>query len=138
MPFPAENLLASRAIKRVGSVLRGKYLLDRLLGVGGMGAVYAGRHRNGHACAIKIIHERLVDHPDLERHFRREAQIANAVKHPGIVPVIDDDTADDGCVFLVMPLLEGETVRARWERGKRRLPVDEVAVIAHGTLEVLA
>ena len=33
-------------------------------------------------------------------------------------------TADDGCVFLVMPLLEGETVRARWERGKRRLPVD--------------
>src|SRR5205814_3965262 len=57
---------------------------------------------------------------------------------PAIVPVLDDDVADDGCVFLVMPLLTGETVRARWERLGRALPVDEVVSIAHGMLGALA
>jgi serine/threonine-protein kinase len=67
--------------------------------------------------------------PEIERRFRREAQLANKVQHRGVVPVLDDDVAADGCTFLVMPLLEGQTLRDRWERAARRLPVEEVMAI---------
>jgi serine/threonine-protein kinase len=55
-----------------------------------------------------------------------------------VLPVIDDDVTEDGYVFLVMPLLRGETLRARWERSGRRLPLEEVLVVAHRVLEALA
>ena len=125
-------------MRRVGATLCGKYRLQRVLGVGGMAAVYAAVHRNGHTVAIKILHEGLATDPEIERLFRREAQLANKIGHPGVVPVIDDDVTEDGCVFLVMPLLQGETLRARAERLGRKLPVAEVVVVAHAVLEVLA
>ncbi len=62
--------------------------------------------------------------------------MANAVDHPGAVRVTDDDIADDGSVFLVMELLEGETVDALFERSGRLLPRD-VATIAWHLLDVL-
>src|SRR5439155_17729362 len=100
--------LAIHALRRVGTTLGGKYRIVRLLGVGGMGAVYAARHRNGHTVAIKILHERWDTSPHAEKRFRREAQLANSIAHPAIVPVTDDDVSQEGCLFLVMPLLEGE------------------------------
>jgi serine/threonine-protein kinase len=112
--------------------------LDRLIGVGGMAAVYAGVHRNGHAVAIKILHETLSLDPEVERLFRREALLSNKVAHLSVVPVIDDDVAEDGCVFLVMPLLEGETVRARAERLGGKLPANEVGVVAFTVLGALS
>jgi serine/threonine-protein kinase len=137
MSLSFDDLLMKRARQRIGATLCQRYRILRLLGVGGMGAVYGGQHRNGHAVAIKVLHERLSDRPGLERTFRREAQLANAVKHPAIVPVLDDDVAEDGYVFLVMPLLTGETVRARWDRLGRKLPIEEVVSIAHQTLGAL-
>jgi serine/threonine protein kinase/tetratricopeptide (TPR) repeat protein len=134
-----DDRLVDDALRRVGAPpLCGRYRILRLLGIGGMGAVYAGRHRNGHPVAIKILHERWGATPELEKQFRREAQLANTVNHPAIVPVTDDDVSEDGCVFLVMPLLQGESVRARWERSSRRLPVEEVLSIAHAVLGALA
>ncbi|WP_394840122.1 protein kinase [Pendulispora rubella] len=118
--------------------LCGRYRITRLLGIGGMAAVYAGIHRNGHAVAIKVLHERLSTDPELERLFRREAHLANKIQHPGIVPVIDDDVAEDGCIFLVMPLLTGETLRARAERTGSKLPAEEVALVAHQVLNILS
>ncbi len=103
-----------------------------------MAAVYAGVHRNGHVVAIKILHQRLVAEPEIERLFRREAQLANTVDHPGVVPVTDDDATDDGCVFLVMPLLRGETLRARADRLGNILPATEVVVAAGAVLDALA
>jgi serine/threonine-protein kinase len=91
----------------------------------------------GHAVAIKVLHERRAGNPQIERLFRREAQLVNQVKHPGVVPVIDDDVTEDGCIFLVMPLLEGENVRARTVRLGGSLPMREVLAIAHGVLGVL-
>ncbi|HWL88740.1 MAG TPA: serine/threonine protein kinase, partial [Polyangiaceae bacterium] len=64
-----------------------------------MAAVYGGVHRNGHVVALKILHERLSADPEVERLFRREAHLANTIQHPGVVPVIDDDIADDGSTF---------------------------------------
>ena len=138
MTYPhADDRLAQRALRRLGSSLLGKYTLKRVIGIGGMAAVYAGVHRNGHSVAVKVLHERLASEPEIERLFRREAQLANRIAHPGVVPVIDDDVTEDGCIFLVMPLLEGETVRARAERDGGTLPLAEVMVIAHAALGAL-
>ncbi|HWL88296.1 MAG TPA: serine/threonine-protein kinase, partial [Polyangiaceae bacterium] len=129
--------VSKHAQKRLGTWLCGRYRITRLIGVGGMAAVYAGVHRNGHVVAIKILYERLSADPEVERLFRREALLANKIQHPGVVAVTDDDVAEDGCIFLVMPLLEGETLRARAARMGGKLPVAEVARIAHALLETL-
>ncbi|WP_394820506.1 protein kinase domain-containing protein [Pendulispora albinea] len=125
------------ALRRIGTTLCGRYRIRRLIGIGGMSAVYAGTHRNGHPVAIKILHERLSVDPEVERIFRREALLANAIRHPSVVPITDDDVAEDGSTFLVMPLLSGETVRARAARNGMRLPLESVIVIARALLDVL-
>ncbi len=137
MNLSSDDAIVRHASRRLGSSLCGKYSLTRLIGVGGMAAVYAGVHRNGHAVAVKILHERLAADPEIERLFRREAQLANKVDHPGVVAVVDDDVTADGCIFLVMPLLRGETLRARAERMGGRLPVEEVVVLTHEMLGTL-
>src|SRR5262249_36766043 len=113
------------------------YRIEQLIGVGGMAAVYAAAHRNGNRVAIKFLLERCADDPDIRHLFSREAYVANQVDHPGAVPVLDDDVDDEGCPFLIMPLLEGETLRTRWERAKRRLLLAEVGVFLYEVLEVL-
>jgi serine/threonine protein kinase/tetratricopeptide (TPR) repeat protein len=127
---------ANKAALRVGSTVKGKYHLDHLLGVGGMGAVYAATHRNGGRFAIKILHDR-IDDESQRNAFLREARLANAVAHPGALNVLDDDVDEDGVPFLVLPLLEGETLRARWERQGHRLPPREVSALTFSLLDVL-
>ena len=127
-----------RALARVNATVQGKYRIDRLLGIGGMASVYAATHRNGHRVAIKFLLDHLSEDSDIYRLFSREAYVANQVGHPGAVPVLDDDLDDDGCPFLIMPLLEGETMRARWERANKRLQVAEVGVLMLDVLDVLA
>src|SRR5579859_6281262 len=97
---------------RVGTSLSKKYLLERLIGTGGMAAVYEAAHRNGLRVAIKILHPHLSIDADLRARFLREGYVANKVNHRGAVRVLDDDSAADGSVFLVMELLEGETLDA--------------------------
>jgi serine/threonine-protein kinase len=128
-----------RARERVGSVLRGKYQLDSLLGVGGMGAVYAATHKNNRSrVAVKVLHAEQSINAHIRQRFLREGYVANTVDHVGAVRVIDDDTAEDGAVFLVMELLEGETLEARLRRAGGKLPEAEVAEIAVHLLDVLA
>jgi serine/threonine-protein kinase len=129
----------AQARGRVGRVLCNRYRLVRLIGVGGMGAVYAAVHnRNGHRVAVKVLHPALCADRESRRRFRREALVANHIGHPGALAVLDDDVAEDGSAFLVLPLLRGETLRARWERSGRKLPFPEVVAVVHGVLGVLA
>jgi serine/threonine protein kinase len=129
----------ARTTFRVGSVLSGKYRLDRVLGVGGMASVYAATHlRNANVVAVKVLHRELSIDAGLRARFLREGYAANSVGHPGTVRVLDDDTAEDGSVFIVMDLLDGETLDARWERSGRRLGVSEVVTLMSELLEVLA
>jgi serine/threonine-protein kinase len=129
----------TRAQARVGTTLRGKYRLDRLLGVGAMAAVYAATQtRVGHRVALKVLHPHTSINADIRARFLREGYVANTVGHRGAVRVTDDDTAEDGSVFLAMELLEGETLDARWQRSGERLPVREVAELTHQLLDVLA
>jgi class 3 adenylate cyclase/tetratricopeptide (TPR) repeat protein len=126
------------AQSRVGTRIKGKWRVDKLLGVGGMGAVYSATHRNGSRVALKILHPQLSMLGDIRARFAREGYVANAVNHPGVVRVLDDDETEDGAAFLVMELLEGETADARARRLGGRLPLEDALLIADGLLDVLA
>jgi serine/threonine-protein kinase len=130
--------LSLRARNRVGQTLRNKWHLDVLLGVGGMAAVYAATHRNGSRAAVKILHAELASSDDIRNRFMREGYAANAVGHEGAVKVIDDDVADDGSLYLVTELLDGETLEDRRARSGGRLSDDEVLSVADQLLDVLA
>ncbi len=129
--------LESHAEARVGRTLHGKYRLDALLGVGGMASVYRATHRNGLRVAVKLLHVHHALNGDLRARFLREGYAANRVDHRGAVRVLDDDTADDGSVFLVMELLEGQTLDTLWRQAKQRLSQDVVCELAGQLLDVL-
>lgn len=121
----------------IGATLRGKWRLDRLLGKGGMATVYAATHRNGMRGAVKVLHSDLTRDPEAKNRFLREGYVANAIDHPGVVKVLDDDATEDGDVFLVMELLEGLPLDAVAESSGGRLPAGRVARIGIQVLEVL-
>ena len=70
---------------RVGTRIKQKWLVESLLGVGGMGAVYAATHRNGNRVALKVLHTQLSIDGDIRARFGREGYVANSVNHPGVV-----------------------------------------------------
>ncbi|WP_437644180.1 serine/threonine-protein kinase [Sorangium sp. So ce362] len=127
-----------RAQARVGAVLNGAWRLDALIGLGGMAAVYAATHRSGQRVAIKLLHpDRARDKVDRAR-FLREKAIVSTVNHPGVVAVLADDVTEDGSPFLVMELLEGETLLQRWKAQEGPLPPAEVLSLSEQILDVLA
>jgi serine/threonine-protein kinase len=134
----SEDPAVARARERLGMVLQEKWTLDALLGVGGMAAVYAATHRNGKRVAVKMLHADFGHDEEVKRRFLQEGYAANTIQHEGAVSVLDDDVAPDGSAFIVMELLEGETVEGRWERSGQRLPVREVLAVVDQALEVLA
>jgi eukaryotic-like serine/threonine-protein kinase len=131
--------LRQRAAARVGTTLTAKYRIDRLLGLGGMAAVYAATHtRNENRVAVKVLHPEISLNEEVRARFLREGYVANKVGHRGAVRVLDDEVADDGAVFLVMELLEGETLEDRWVRGGRRLGEEDALRVADHLLDILA
>ncbi|HEY0464004.1 MAG TPA: serine/threonine-protein kinase [Polyangiaceae bacterium] len=126
------------AKSRLGQVLKGKYCLDRVLGVGGMGAVYAATHRNRKRFAIKLLHQELSAVESIRTRFLREGYVANSVNHPGAVAVLDDDISEDGSAFLVMELLEGASLEALWEASGRSVPLPTLLSWLDQLLDVLA
>jgi serine/threonine-protein kinase len=134
-----DAVIEQRARARIGTTLNGKYRLDRLLGVGGMASVYAATHRNNKRVAVKVLHTELSVLEEVRTRFMREGYVANTVEHPGAVAVLDDDAAEDGAAaFLVMELLEGETLAEACDRQGGKLPARAVLAVAYQVLEVLA
>jgi serine/threonine protein kinase len=133
-----EDELTSRAQGRVGTLLRGKYWIDRVLGAGGMAVVYKATHRNQAEFAIKMLHPELSLREDIRIRFLREGYAANSVKHPGAVVVVDDDVAEDGAAFLVMELLHGAPLERLWEDSDSRLPLAATVAVGDQLLDVLA
>jgi serine/threonine-protein kinase len=123
---------------RIGTMLKGKWRIDALLGAGGTAIVYAATHRNGKRVALKILRSELALAPGLRERFVREGYVANRIGR-GAVAVDDDDVTDDGAAFLVMELLDGETLEARRQRSAGgRLPVAEVLGAMDQVLATLA
>ncbi len=96
-----------------GDVLGGKYVVERLIAEGGMGAVFEARHtRLGHRVAIKLLqpYTRIV--PQIGDRFEREARAAAQIRSRNVARVIDVETLPDGAPFMVMELLEGHDLEA--------------------------
>lgn len=127
----------TQALKRVGQTLNNKWTIDRLVDVGGMAAVYAATHRNGKKVAIKMLHPFIAAHEDVRERFLREGYVANQVDHPGAVSVLDDDMTADGAPFLVMELLDGESLDQWMARAGGTLPLPDVLAVADQVLDVL-
>lgn len=123
---------------RVGTVIKGKWTIDRLLGVGGMAAVYAASHRNGKRVALKILHASLATDPIVCERFLREAYVSNKVNHSAAVQVMDDDVTEQGEPFLIMDLLDGETVRDAWKKAGRTMPIGRALQICERIADCLA
>ena len=122
---------------RLGQTLCGKYHLDEVLGIGGTAVVFRATHRNGNRVAVKLLHDYLCKSRDITLRFMREAYLANLLEHPGTVRVLDDDVDANGVAFLVLELLEGETLEERRVRLGGRLNVDETLGYMDRLLEVL-
>ena len=98
----------TRAKERLGTVLAGKYELERLIATGGMGAVYAAwQPFLQRRVAVKILHADLVHCDEHTERFLRESRMASALNHPNIVTVLDGGLAEDGAPYLADHLRHG-------------------------------
>ena len=128
---------------RLQTTIAGKYHLERVLGEGGMGVVYAGHHlKLDLPVAVKFLHPQYSRSPDVVERFLREARATSRLVHPNVVQVRDVDIADDdGSVYMVLELLEGLSLADHIEREQVLsvdetlsiiLPVTDALVAAHG------
>lgn len=98
--------------ERIGTVLAGRYVLEGLLGEGGMATVYRARHNLvDRPCAVKVLHPELSKDATLRERLRREARSAAAIRHPNVVEIFDFGETPTGEPYLVMELLEGMSLR---------------------------
>src|SRR5688572_11795724 len=121
---------------RLASALRGRYVVERELGAGGMATVYLARDlRHRRPVALKVLH------PDLgvlvgPRRFRREIETAANLSHPHILPLFDSGEAE-GLIYYTMPYVAGETLRARLLRDGA-LPIPAAVSVVRDVAKALA
>src|SRR6201984_348014 len=107
---------------------RGPYEIQSPLGAGGMGEVYRALDtRLERSVAVKILPQHLADKADASERFEREARTISSLNHPNICQ-LHDVGQQDGVRYLVMELLEGETLAARLRRG----PLPLAQVVGYG------
>jgi len=112
----------------VGRTLDEKYCVEERLGAGGMGAVYRARHLlMDRPVAIKVLHQRLVEDEAARVRFQIEARAAVLLRHSNAVSVTDFGQTSEGCVYIVMELLEGRTLR---EILSREAPIETARAIS--------
>lgn len=115
--------------ERIGTFI-GKYRLDAMLGEGGMGVVYRATNQStGRGVAIKLLRDQLVPDTTARKRFQREARAAASLRHPNVVDVLDLGTSDDGAAFLVLELMEGESLGQLLERHGRLATEQTLAVL---------
>ena len=90
------------------------YRVGRMVGRGGMGAVYEAVHQYlGRRAALKVLHAQFTQAPDLTARFVNEARAANAVQHPGVVSVFEIGQLPDGTRYILMEFLDGPPLSQR-------------------------
>jgi len=120
-----------------GTTIAGRYRVERLIGQGGMGSVWAGRHVTlNQLVAIKFVHPKLAGSAEALRRFDTEAKAAARIKSRHAVAVYDHGVTESGQPYIVMEYLEGESLeQAIVRRGK--LPLHEVAEIVQQAARAL-
>ena len=122
--------MSSDAQRMVGARLAGRYRLARLLGEGGMGAVFEATNAEGTArCAVKVLSPEFRDDADVKARFFDEGRAAALLDHPGIVRVFEAALAEDGTPFLTMEICEGQSLGPMIER---RVPVPPATAVHIG------
>jgi serine/threonine protein kinase len=112
---------AARVLSPGGRV--GGYVVEHVIGAGGVGQVYAATHEFlGVKVALKVLHQEFRGRVDLVDKMRAEAQLLRKLEHPNLVRVSDAGMTDDGTLWMAMDLLGGESLRAALER-QPRLPL---------------
>jgi hypothetical protein len=103
----------------IGKVIDGRYVVDGVLGAGGMGMVFRARHKfTGGTLAVKVLKPELAADPEIQARFLAEARAANTIGHPNIAQVIDAGRSPDGILYLAMELLIGRSLREPIARGE--------------------
>lgn len=125
------NAKSAEIEARIGDTIAGKY---RLLGTGGIGAVYAAVHQfTGKHVALKIIDRSFSEYEGFGVRFLREARAAADIDHPVICDVLDAGKDSDGSLYLALELLEGRTLDDAIESNDLRL--DEIVQVGTQVLD---
>jgi eukaryotic-like serine/threonine-protein kinase len=95
----------------VGTVLAGRYRIERLLGSGGMGSVYRAEHvLMRKACAVKVLHREMTQVKEVVARFEREAVAAARIEHPNVATATDFGQLENGSFYLVLEFIEGRSL----------------------------
>ena len=116
----------------------GNYKIVRVLGEGGMGTVYLAEHPMiGKRVAVKMLRPDLGADPGLVSRFFQEAKAVNEIRHPNIVDISDFGHTQDGIVYFVMELMEGQSLRDRIS-ASGPMPIEQVVTFARQVIDALA
>src|SRR5205823_4281381 len=97
----------------------GRYRIERLLGEGGMGAVFEAEHTLMHKrVAVKVLHAEMSLMSEVVARFEREAMAASHIDHPNVAAATDFGKLDDGSFFLILEFVEGTSLRERVAQGR--------------------
>jgi serine/threonine-protein kinase len=122
----------------VGDIIDGKFTIEGVLGVGGMGAVFAARHiQLGQRVAIKVLLREAAKRPEAVARFLREARSAVGLQSAHVVRVMDVGTLEDGLPYMVMEHLTGTDLHALLEQ-RQTLPVEEAVDYVLQAMEAVA
>ncbi|MEZ4306439.1 MAG: protein kinase [Polyangiaceae bacterium] len=121
----------------VGAVLNQRWKLLRLLGEGGMGAVFEADSMRGEGKrAVKLLHPEFSKEEQILQRFFAEAQTSQSLQHPNIARTFESARAEDGTPYLVMELLQGQPL-ANWIDAGTPIPPQQAGPIIHGVLQAL-
>jgi serine/threonine protein kinase len=132
------EILALGQLAQPGAVILGKYRVERVLGIGGMGAVVAAQHLHlDERIAIKVLLPAMLQHEEIVQRFLREARSAIKIRSEHCVRVLDVGTLDSGAPYMIMEYLEGQDLAARVSR-QGPLPIAEAVDLVGQACEALA